>query len=60
MEPKPELSAEDQQRVDQFTHTGIHSQARKPFRPLLLLVVILAVTTAMTLLSIVIARAFIP
>lgn len=53
------LHPEDQQRVDVFTSTGIHSVPRKPFRPLLL-AVILAVTTAMTVLSIVIERMYIP
>ena len=54
------LHPEDQQRVDVFTSTGIHSVPRKPFRPLLLLAVILAVTTAMTVLSIFIERMYIP
>ena len=54
------LHPEDQQRVDVFTSTGIHSVPRKPFRPLLLLAVILAVTTAMTVMSIVIERMYIP
>ena len=50
------LSEDDQRRVDEVTHSGIHSVERKPFRPLILLLVILAVTTAMTLLSIYIER----
>ena len=54
------LDPEDQQRVDAFTSTGIHSVPRKPFRPLVLLAVILAVTTAMTVLSIAIERMYIP
>jgi Protein of unknown function (DUF3094) len=54
------LDPEDQQRVDAFTSTGIHSVPRKPFRPLVLLAMILAVTTAMTVLSIVIERMYIP
>jgi hypothetical protein len=58
-EPK-KLHPEDQQRVDLFTSTGIHSVPRKPFRPLLLLLVILGVTTAMTVLSIVIEKMYIP
>jgi hypothetical protein len=57
---KPKLSPEDQQKVDMFTSSGVHSVARKPFRPLLLLVVVIAVTTAMTVLSIVIERLYIP
>ena len=58
-EPR-KLNPEDQQRVDAFTSTGIHSVPRKPFRPLLLLAVILVFTTAMTVLSIVIERMYIP
>ena len=54
------LNPEDQQRVDAFTSTGIHSVPRKPFRPLVLLAVILVFTTAMTVLSIVIERMYIP
>ena len=54
------LHPEDQQRVDVVTSTGIHSVQRKPFRPLVLLAVILTVTSAMTVLSIVIERMYIP
>jgi len=54
------LRPEDQQRVDVVTSTGIHAVPRKPFRPLVLLAVILAVTSAMTVLSIVIERMYIP
>jgi Protein of unknown function (DUF3094) len=60
MSEAKKLHPEDQQRVDAFTSTGIHSVPRKPFRPLLLLGVILAVTTAMTVLSIAIERMYIP
>jgi len=58
-EPK-KLHPEDQQRVDVITSTGIHAVSRKPFRPLVLLLVVLGATTAMTLISIAIARMYIP
>ena len=58
-EPR-KLHPEDQQRVDTFTSTGIHAVERKPFRPLVLLAVVMAVTSAMTVLSIVIERMYIP
>ncbi len=54
------MRAEDQERVDRFTTSGIHAVPRRPFRPLLLLGVILGVTTALTVLSIVIERMYIP
>jgi len=60
MRPPAELSPEDQRRVDEYTHTGIHSVERKPFRPWVLLLVLLAVTTLLSLLSIAIERAYIP
>lgn len=60
MATRTELKAEDQRRVDEFVSTGIHSVERKPFRPLVLLLIILAVTTSMTVLSIVIEKLYIP
>lgn len=45
---KPKLSPEDQARVDAVVHRGVNSVERKPFRPWLLLGVILV---ALTLLS---------
>jgi len=60
MATRPELNAEDQRRVDEFVSTGIHSVQRKPFRPLVLLLIIVAVTTSMTVLSIVIEKLYIP
>ena len=52
----PKLDAEDQRRVDEVTRSGIHSVERKPFRPLLLLLMVIGVTTALTLLSIFLER----
>ena len=45
------LSAEDQARVDRVIQRGSHSVERKPFRPWLLMGVILLVLTAMSGLS---------
>ena len=55
---KPELTEEDQERVRKVTTTGIHSVERKPFRPLILLLVILGVVTVMSLISLLIARLY--
>lgn len=60
MSKQRELSDEDQARVDAFTRSGIHSIERKPFRPLLLVLVVLAMMAAMTVLSIAIERTVIP
>lgn len=60
MRRRGDMRAEDQERVDRFTSSGIHAVPRRPFRPLLLLGVILGVTTALTVLSIVIERMYIP
>ncbi len=45
------LSPEDQARVDKVTHTGVNSVERKPFRPFLLLSIIVGVLTLMSVLS---------
>ncbi|MFV8780987.1 DUF3094 family protein [Microbulbifer sp. SA54] len=50
------LSAEDQARVDQYLQSGHNDVERKPFRPLMLLAVIVGVLTALSLLSLFIAR----
>ena len=60
MATRTELNVEDQRRVDEFVSTGIHSVQRKPFRPLVLLLIIVAATTCMTVLSIVIEKLYIP
>jgi len=52
----PKLSAADQASVDQYLRSGSNSVERKPFRPWLLLVVILVVMTLLSLLSYWIAR----
>jgi hypothetical protein len=48
---KPELSEEDLERVRKVTTTGIHSVQRKPFRPLVLLVILMAIVGGLSLLS---------
>ena len=57
---RDELSPEDLRRVDQVTTSGIHSVERKPFRPLFLVLLLLAVTTLLSIVSIVIERLTIP
>ena len=51
-----QLSEEDRRRVEEVTGSGIHSVPRKPFRPLLLLGVIVLVTTSLTVVSILLER----
>ncbi|MEA9976069.1 MULTISPECIES: DUF3094 family protein [unclassified Pseudomonas] len=45
------LNPDDQQRVEEYLHTSQHQIERKPFRPWLLLVVVVAVTIGLGLLS---------
>ena len=47
----PVLSEEDQARVDHFIRTGVNATEKKPFRPILLLVLLIAVGTGFSLLS---------
>jgi hypothetical protein len=44
------------QRVEQFLRSGYNDTPRKPFRPLLLMVVLTAVVAALSSLSLWIAR----
>jgi hypothetical protein len=60
MRTPEEMSPEDRQRVEQYTHTGIHAVERKPFRPGLLLLLLLAITSLLSVLAIVIERIYIP
>lgn len=48
---KPTLNAEDQARVDSYLQGAIHTVDRQPFRPWLLLGIIVAVLTALSFLS---------
>ena len=45
------LSPDDQQRVDQYLSAPQHQVERKPFRPWLLLLLVLAVVIGLGLLS---------
>ena len=45
------LKPEDQARVDAFIKTGVNSVERKPFRPVLMIVLLIAVVTGFSLLS---------
>ena len=50
-----QLTDEDQEKVDRYLRASIHQVDRKPFRPWLLLGVILAVMTVLSVFSYVIA-----
>ena len=52
----PALSEEDQARVDYVVRTGVNSTDKRPFRPILLLVLLVLVVTGFSLLSQVLAR----
>lgn len=52
---KNQLSPEDQARVDAVTRRGVNSIERKPFRPWVLLGIILLVLTLLSGLSFLIA-----
>ncbi|KJK15421.1 DUF3094 family protein [Pseudomonas sp. NPDC087612] len=45
------LNPDDQRRVDEYLQAPQHQVERKPFRPWLLLVLVVAVTVALGLLS---------
>jgi hypothetical protein len=60
MRSRDELSPEDQQRVDEVTTSGIHAVERKPFRPLFMVLMLLAVTTLLSGIAILLARLTIP
>ena len=45
------LSASDQARVDAFLARGVNSVERKPFRPLFLIFLLMAVVAGFSLLS---------
>ena len=53
---EPVLSPEDQARVDQFVSTGVNATNKKPFRPILLVVLLVSVVTGFSLLSQLLAR----
>jgi hypothetical protein len=49
--PERELTPEDQARVDGFLKRGVNSVERKPFRPVYLMILLIAVVTSLSLLS---------
>ncbi|MEQ8803090.1 DUF3094 family protein [Haliea sp.] len=53
---EPRLYPEDQAKVDAFVSSGVNSVQRKPFKPLRLVFLLVAVVTGFSLLSQVIAR----
>ncbi|WP_339669343.1 DUF3094 family protein [Dasania marina] len=57
MTNKRELSPEDQQKVDQFLQRGVNSVARKPFKPLKLLAILLLMVTGLSVFSLLLAKA---
>ena len=48
---RSELRPEDQARVDAFLKRGVNSVERKPFRPLLLMIVLMAMVMGLSVLS---------
>lgn len=50
------LYPEDQARVDEYLRSGYNAVERKPFRPLYMMILLLAVMLGCTGLSVVIAR----
>ena len=53
---QPRLKAEDQARVDAFLTRGVNSVERKPFRPILLVVLLIVVVAGLSLFSQLLAR----
>ncbi len=51
-----QLRPEDQEKVDRFISTGINSVERKPFRPMRLLLILIAVVMGLSILSQFLAR----
>jgi len=51
----PELYPEDQEKVDKYLQSSVHQVDRKPFRPLLLLLVLFVFLAGFTWLAFYIA-----
>jgi len=47
----PRLKPEDQARVDEFLKRGVNSVERKPFRPLLLMILLIVVVLGLSFFS---------
>ena len=52
----PVLTPEDQARVDRFVSTGVNATDKKPFRPILLVILLVSVVTGFSLLSQLLAK----
>jgi hypothetical protein len=50
------LHPEDQARVDEFVRRGVNSVERKPFRPMRLLLILIAIVTGLSIFSQFLAR----
>ena len=50
------LYPEDQKKVDEFLSRGVNSVERKPFRPILLVVLLIVVVAGLSLFSQLLAR----
>jgi hypothetical protein len=50
------LHPEDQARVDEFIRRGVNSVERKPFRPLRLLIILIAIVLGLSIFSQFLAR----
>jgi hypothetical protein len=56
MPQNKQLSDEDMARVKEFLSTGYNDTERKPFRPLYMMVLLVAAVSSLSVLSLVIAR----
>ena len=56
MTDEPRLSPEDQAKVDDFVSSGINAVERKPFRPIRLLFILIAVVSSLSVLSLLLAH----
>lgn len=54
--PQNKLSEEDMARVAQYLNSPLHRRERKPFRPWLLLIFLMALVTGLSLLSLLYAK----
>ena len=52
----PVWTPEDQARVDRFVSTGVNATDKKPFRPILLVILLVSVVTGFSLLSQLLAK----
>ena len=50
-----QLSAEDQARVDKYLSSPIHSVERKPFKPWIMMVMLLSSVASLSLISVLIS-----